>query len=115
MGLSDKHCIPCEGGTPPLTETEENKYLKMVRWEIDRSGVHRIRKVFSFNDFNESMAFVNQVARIAQHEQHHPDLHISYRKVIIEVHTHAVLGLSENDFILAAKINEIGKGAPGCR
>ena len=107
MGLAEKHCAPQEGGTPPLTETEENRYNKIVGWEIDRTGVHKIRRVFTFISFVESIAFVNKVAAIAEEEQHHPEIHVSFRKVIIELHTHSVLGLSENDFILAAKIDKI--------
>jgi len=109
MALNGKHCVPCEAGAPPLTETRENRFNTLVHWELDRSGVHMIRKSFSFRDFKESMAFVNRVAAIAESEQHHPDFHVSYKKVIIELHTHAILGLSENDFILAAKIDEAAR------
>ena len=107
MELAEKHCKPCEGGTLPLSEAEENRFLEMVGWEIDRSGVHKIRTSYTFRDFKESMAFVNRIAAIAEEEQHHFDVHISYRKVIIELSTHAIRGLSENDFILAAKIEQI--------
>jgi 4a-hydroxytetrahydrobiopterin dehydratase len=109
MQLSEKRCEPCEAGTPPLTESDENAYLKMVPWEIDRAGIHTIRKVFTFNNFKESIAFADRIASLAEQEQHHPDLHISYRKVIVELHTHAVLGLSPNDFIMAAKINQLAR------
>jgi 4a-hydroxytetrahydrobiopterin dehydratase len=109
MGLAEKKCVPCEGGTLPLTETEENRYNKIVRWEIDRTGIHKIRKIYTFNSFGESIEFVNNVAAIAEQEQHHPEIHISFRKVIIELHTHTVLGLSENDYILASKIDKIAK------
>jgi 4a-hydroxytetrahydrobiopterin dehydratase len=109
MELSVKRCKPCEAGTPPLTESDENVYLKMVAWEIDRSGVHTIRKIFTFKNFKESMAFADRIAVLAEQEQHHPVLHISYRKVIVELHTHAALGLSSNDFIMAAKINQIAR------
>jgi 4a-hydroxytetrahydrobiopterin dehydratase len=95
-----------------MSEMEENRYIKMVQWELDRSGVHKIHKAYTFKDFRESMAFVNRVAAIAEEERHHPDLHISYRKVIIEIHTHAILGLSVNDFILAAKIDHMANKAP---
>jgi|WetSurMetagenome_2_1015567.scaffolds.fasta_scaffold65748_3 4a-hydroxytetrahydrobiopterin dehydratase len=109
MQLSEKRCKPCEAGAPPLTEAEEDTFRKMVSWEIDRTGVHMIRKVFTFKNFNESIAFADRIARLAEEQQHHPDLHISYRKVIVELHTHAVLGLSPNDFIMASKINQLEK------
>jgi 4a-hydroxytetrahydrobiopterin dehydratase len=109
MQLLEKRCKPCESGTPPLNETEENTFLKMVAWEIDRTGVHMIRKIFSFKNFKEAIAFTDRVAVLAEQEQHHPDLHISYRKVIVELHTHTVLGLSANDFIMAAKIDRVAK------
>ena len=107
MDLLKKHCMPCEAGTPPLSETEENRLNNYVKWEIDRDGVHKIRTSYTFNDFKESMAFANRVAAVAEEERHHPDLHISYRKVIVEIHTHAILGLSVNDFVLAAKIDKM--------
>jgi 4a-hydroxytetrahydrobiopterin dehydratase len=104
--LTEKHCKPCEGGTPPLTHEEEELFQKEVAWEIDRTGIHKIRRLFTFKDFKNAMIFVNHVAAIAEEEQHHPDIRISYRKVTIELYTHAMLGLSENDFIVAAKINK---------
>ena len=105
--LEQKHCKPCEGGTPPLTQAEEDTFLKDIEWEIDRSDIHKIRKRFTLKDFREAMGFVNRVAERAEKEQHHPDIHISCRKVTIELCTHAVLGLTENDFILAAKIEKL--------
>lgn len=115
MGLTEKKCIPCEGGTLPLGASEVRGYLSQLQteWEVledknpepeqVRYGA-RIRKEFKFKDFLGAIAFVNQVAEIAEQENHHPDIHIFYRKVIIELWTHDIGGLSENDFILAAKI-----------
>lgn len=105
--LTDKKCVPCEGGTPPLTGEEIEKYLKELKSEWNVLDNKKISKEFKFTDFKDSMKFINKVAEIAEAEQHHPDIHVFYNKVLIELWTHAVHGLSENDFILAAKIEAI--------
>jgi len=104
--LSNKKCVACEGGVPPLTPEQIADYQKQLQtpWEVLDNK--KINREFKFKDFNESMEFVNCVAKIAEAEQHHPDLHIFYNQVKIELWTHAVSGLSENDFILAAKIEK---------
>ena len=114
MDLTKKHCVPCEGGTPPLSDEKENEMLKRVQhdkntsgWLLLRYGTHRIRRMFRFKNFKEAMGFVNKVAEIAEIEGHHPDIKIVYNKVSLELFTHAVGGLSENDFIMAAKIDAI--------
>lgn len=118
MNLTDKHCVPCEGGTPPLSDQGENEMLKRVQhdpstssgqagWLLLRDGTHKIRRQFKFKNFKEAMIFVNKVAEIAESEGHHPDIYIFYNKVQLDLFTHAVGGLSENDFIMAAKINTI--------
>jgi len=105
MKLSEKKCVPCEGGVDPFTEKQAEGYLSQVRnWELD--GNH-IEKTFRFEDFVQAMRFVNKVAEIAEQEDHHPDIKIKYNKVELELWTHSIKGLSENDFILAAKIDEI--------
>ena len=117
MDLTKKHCVPCEGGTPPLSEEKENEMLKQVQhdkdgsgWLLFRDGTHRLARQFKFKNFREAMGFVNKVAEIAEDEGHHPDIKIVYNKVSLELFTHAVGGLSENDFIMAAKINSIAAG-----
>ena len=108
MDLLKKHCMPCEGGIPPLTDEEEDNYKKEVAsWNLLRGDSHKLRKEFVFNNFKEAMGFVNLVAEIAEQENHHPDIYIFYNKVNIELYTHAVNGLSESDFIMAAKIDVI--------
>lgn len=108
MDLAKKHCVPCEGGTPPFSNSEENENLAKINgWSLIRDTEHKLRKQFTFEDFKEALAFVNKVGEIAEEEQHHPDIKIVYNKVQIELFTHAVGGLSENDFILAAKIDKI--------
>ena len=105
MDLTQKKCKPCEGSMPPLAEEKANELLNQIPgWEIKDGHVFR---QFKFKNFRESISFVNKVAEIAEQEGHHPDIIINYNKVAIELWTHAVNGLSENDFILSAKINAI--------
>jgi 4a-hydroxytetrahydrobiopterin dehydratase len=106
MNLTEKHCRPCEGGVPPLTEDEENALMNdLDGWDIERKGVHRIYKTWLQPTFIKAIEFVNEIARLAEEEGHHPELIINYRRVTVELSTHAILGLSENDFILASKID----------
>lgn len=106
--VTKKKCEPCEGGVDPMTEDEEDAYLRQVpKWKIDRETVHRIKRMFEFKDFREAMQFVNGVADIAEDEGHHPNLYINYNKVLVELYTHAIGGLSINDYIVAARINKI--------
>ena len=107
MNLLSKKCIPCEGGATPLTKEQAEEYLKEATgWGISFDGLKIIREV-TFKDFKEAMGFINRVAEIAESEGHHPDIFVSYNQVRLELSTHAIKGLSENDFIVAAKINEL--------
>jgi 4a-hydroxytetrahydrobiopterin dehydratase len=106
--LINKKCVPCEGGIPPLSMQREKFYMNQIKgWDLIHEGIHRIKKEFAFDDFNQSMNFVNKVAEIAEGENHHPDIHIYYDTVELEIHTHAIKGLHSNDFILAAKIDHL--------
>ncbi len=108
MQLTQKHCIPCENGDPAITDENEELFHKQVPdWLLLRDGTHRIRRQFNLKTFTNAIAFVNKIAEVAEKEEHHPDIYIFYNKVQIDLFTHAVGGLSENDFILAAKIDEI--------
>ncbi len=109
MDLTHKKCIPCEDKTmKPLTHGEAAAYLPEVPgWALAGDGL-KITRTWMFADFVEAMAFVNRVADIAESEGHHPDISISYNKLILDLWTHAIGGLSENDFIVAAKINVLG-------
>lgn len=107
MGLDELRtmkCVPCEGGVPPLTPEETAAFLREVRgWTTDGKRIH---KSLVFADFLAAMAFLNDVARIAESEGHHPDFSLhSWNKVDLTIWTHAIGGLSRNDFILAAKID----------
>lgn len=106
--LRAKKCVPCEGGVPRLTPAEaEEQQSKLKGWEVVHNG-ERIRKEWILKNFMAAIRFFNKVAEVAEAEGHHPDLHIvGYRNVTIEIWTHAIGGLSENDFILAAKIDEL--------
>jgi len=109
MKLSEKACAPIKEGAPPLTSGDIEKYIQELvgGWRIVDNT--QLTKTFAFQDFLEAVEFVNKVAEIAEAEDHHPDLRIySYKKVDVELSTHAVGGLSENDFILAAKIEGVG-------
>ncbi|MBI2652992.1 4a-hydroxytetrahydrobiopterin dehydratase [Candidatus Woesearchaeota archaeon] len=103
MNLTQKKCIPCEAGTPPLEESKVNELLKEIpAWTLKNE---HLCKKFKFKNFLDAMKFVNSVAEIAEQEGHHPDFCVHYNKVEIELFTHAINGLSENDFIVAAKID----------
>jgi len=107
MSLKDKKCIPCEGGVAPLDANEVARLLKEVPGWVSPDN-KRIEKEFKFKDFAQALAFVNKVGDIAEAENHHPDIVLhGWNKVTLVLSTHAIGGLSENDFILAAKINEL--------
>lgn len=107
MDLLSKKCVPCEGGTPPMSREEAEKYLAGVSdWKL-LDDAKTISKTFTSQDFREAMVFVNKIADLAEEEGHHPDIHISWNTVRLSLTTHAIKGLSENDFILAAKINAL--------
>ena len=107
LELVRKACVPCEGGVPPITPDEAATMLASVPgWELAAEG-KRLRRAWVVKNFAAGMDFFARVAALAESEGHHPDLHLEgYRHVVVEVWTHAIGGLSENDFILAAKINE---------
>lgn len=107
MELSKKKCIPCEGGTSPLKAEKIADYISELhdKWEVVDNK--KIKKEFKFKNFLEAIEFLNKIAKIAEQENHHPDIHIYYNRVLIELWTHEIGGLSENDFILAAKIDEL--------
>ncbi len=104
MNLLQKKCIPCEGGTKPFSSIQINEYSLLLKsdWEVIES--RKISRLFKFKTFRQALNFVNKVADIAEHEQHHPDITINYSRVRIDLTTHAIKGLSVNDFIMAAKI-----------
>lgn len=106
--LVAKKCKPCEGGVDPYTLEESTRQLeKLDGWSLIKDG-QRIRKDWTVQHFMAAMEFFNKVAEIAEDDGHHPDIHLEgYRNVWIDLWTHAIGGLSENDFILAAKIDQL--------
>ena len=117
--LSSKKCIPCENGTPPISKVDAEILLEQTPgWKMDEVenfrkeensdlAYNKLLKEFKFKDFLEAMKFVNKVAQIAENQGHHPDIYIFYSLVRLTLWTHAAGGLTENDFVMAAKINEI--------
>jgi 4a-hydroxytetrahydrobiopterin dehydratase len=105
--LKNKHCVPCEIGTKPFNlETIQGLQPMVPKWTLD-NDLKKIMRSFRFKDFVESMRFINKVAELAEEEGHHPDIFVSYDYVKICLTTHNIGGLSENDFIMAAKIDEV--------
>lgn len=107
MDLSQKKCVACEGGAQPMTKVEASAMLTHVSgWSVAKDA-KKLVKEFKFKNFLEAMAFANKITPIAEVEGHHPDLEVGWGRVRVELTTHAIKGLSENDFILAAKIDAI--------
>ena len=106
--LTRKHCTACEGGVPPLSQKQVQDFLAALpHWRLTADG-QRIRREWRVKNFVTALDFFHRVGQIAEAEGHHPDLHlVGYRNVAIELWTHAISGLSENDFILAAKIDQL--------
>ena len=103
-----KECLPCEGISSKLSPSEVNKNFKeLKRWKLTRN--YRLTKKYTFKDFKSALAFVNKVGEIADRENHHPDIELGWGKVQLMIYTHALAGLSMNDFILASKIDKISK------
>ena len=108
--LKDKKCVPCEGGAIPFDISEIHNYQKKVDgWDISQDNKQNffLIKRFNFNNFIESQEFINKVGKISEDEGHHPDISFGWGYAEIKITTHAIEGLSENDFILAAKIDQL--------
>jgi 4a-hydroxytetrahydrobiopterin dehydratase len=111
MDLTRKKCVPCEGGIPRIEGPALDEMIASVTgWQL---AGDRIRKHLRFRDFRAAMAFLNAVADVAESEGHHPDFSVHYSTVDVEIWTHAAGGLTENDFILAAKLDLIPGPLPG--
>lgn len=107
MDLSEKKCKPCEGGIPALNSEDIKELQGHIRndWEISENK--KLIREYSFVNYRHTMDFVNKVAQLAEKEGHHPVMHVYYGRIVIELWTHAIDGLSENDFIMASKIDKI--------
>lgn len=107
MGLEERKCVPCEGGMEPWKEDQIQEALKELDgWELKEN---KITKNFSFRNYYETLSFVNAVAWLANQENHHPDLFVTYKNCRVDYYTHAIGGISENDLICAAKVNQLLK------
>jgi 4a-hydroxytetrahydrobiopterin dehydratase len=107
--LADKKCVPCRGGTPPLKGQElKQLHHSVPKWTVERE--HHLRREFSFPDFKQALDFVNRVGAVAEEQGHHPDIFLAWGKVGITLWTHKIDGLSESDFIMAAKIDRLFGG-----
>ncbi len=107
MSLASRQCVPCRGGTPPVTGhhiTELDRQLD-ERWEV--IDEHHLTGEFAFEDFAKALSHVNRVAEIAEEQGHHPDIYLSWGQVRVKIWTHKIDGLTESDFILAAKIDAL--------
>lgn len=105
--LATQKCVPCEGGAPPLKREEFEKYLSQVKdWEVVDDK--KIEKRFKFKNFKQALEFVNKIGAIAESENHHPNIYLyGWNKVKVTLFTHAIDGLSKNDFIMASKIDNL--------
>jgi 4a-hydroxytetrahydrobiopterin dehydratase len=105
--LAERHCVPCENGTPPMaTERAASLLVELQGWKIEQSGGHdQLVKAYRFPDFARAVEFVNRITPVAEAEGHHPDLMVSWGRVRVQLWTHAAGGLTENDFVLAARVD----------
>jgi 4a-hydroxytetrahydrobiopterin dehydratase len=104
--LAKKHCVPCMGGVPPLKAQALRDVAKQLGGDWRVVDEHHLEKSYSFPDFKEALAFTNRVGEIAEAEGHHPDIHLAWGKVTLTIWTHKIDGLTESDFILAARADE---------
>ena len=106
MGLAEKQCVPCRGGVPPLKGEELRKLqAQLANWQV--VAEHHLSNTYLFSDFRTALGFVNRVGAVAEEQGHHPDLYLAWGKVEIKIWTHKIDGLTESDFILAAKIDRL--------
>ena len=105
-GLAEKTCVPCRGGVPPLTAEQIKPLAVQVKnWNVENN--HHLEREFKFPDFKAALEFVNKAGAIAEEQAHHPDIYLAWGKVQIKIWTHKIDGLTESDFILAAKIDQV--------
>lgn len=105
--LAKKECKPCVAGTPPLKGNALQKWRNQLHGGWNVVDEQRLEKKFTFNDFRQALAFTNKVGDVAEQQGHHPDIYLTYGEVRLQIWTHKIRGLTESDFILAAKVNEI--------
>jgi 4a-hydroxytetrahydrobiopterin dehydratase len=105
--LAEKQCIPCKGGVPPLQGEEVKKLARQLEADWQVVDEHHLERTFRFDNFRRALEFINRVGALAEEQGHHPDIFLSWGKVRLQVWTHKIDGLTESDFILAAKVDRI--------
>jgi len=104
--LANRTCVPCRGGVPPLAGVELEELSRQVPgWDVVNE--HHLRRTFRFGDFRQALDFVNRIGELAEEQGHHPDIALGWGRVEVTIHTHKIDGLTESDFILAAKIDRL--------
>jgi 4a-hydroxytetrahydrobiopterin dehydratase len=113
MNLAEKQCIPCRGGVPPLEASESAALLEMLGpgWQVVEN--HHLRKDYGFENFEEALKFTNRIGELAEAQNHHPDLHLAWGRVGVTIWTHKIDGLTESDFIFAAKCDMLPRSSRG--
>ena len=108
--LADKACVPCRGGVPPLKGAELEELIRQVPdWEV--VDEHHLRREFRFGNFREALEFVNRVGELAEEQAHHPDIEFGWGRAAVTIFTHKIDGLTESDFILAAKVERLPRSS----
>ena len=107
--LAQKECVPCKGGVPPLKGEPLQKLEQQLGAEWRVVNEHHLKKEYTFKDFREALAFTNRVGELAESQNHHPDIYLAWGKVKITLWTHKIEGLTESDFVMAAKIEQLPK------
>jgi len=103
--LAEQQCVPCEGGVPPMEKDKAEQMLSQLNgWTIEQQ--YHLTRTFKFRNFAKALDFVNRVGEIAEDQNHHPDIHLAYGKAKVEVWTHKINGLTESDFVFAAKVDQ---------
>ncbi len=106
--LASQQCVPCKGGVPPLDDAKVRELLAQLNgWAAEKN--HHLLRTFTFPDFKQALTFVNKVGDLAEREGHHPDIYLAWGMVRIEIWTHKINGLTESDFVLAAKIDRLAR------
>jgi 4a-hydroxytetrahydrobiopterin dehydratase len=108
VALAEKDCVPCKGGVPPLKGNDLAKLRRELKqdWQVVKE--HHLEREFKFKDFKEALGFTNKVGELAEQQGHHPDIALSWGKVKVTIWTHKIDGLTESDFVLAAKVDKLG-------